>query len=460
MPDPALLRLTLGGIVVWFVLLAAIRIARAPRRPRPGPETTELGAEPPAVANLVTRRFKLTPDAVPATLVDLAARGVVEIEDRGIGNYYCRVKPHPGGLTPYELMMVDHLRKIAVDGVVPAEALTTGPQDASRAWWGQFRKRVVAEAQAAGLSRNLWSGTALAFLFGAGVLVAFLYWWAIGFNDPDDVADSTLLDVVTLAGAAAGAVFLVTSTSKRQTDTEAGRRAAARWLGVREAIESSPSFAVVPPSGVVVWERHLAYAAAFGVAPRAVGSLPMGAESDTEAWTTRAGEWRKVAVRYPRLRPGWGRHPLLALPVGAFGSYAGYNMMRVGAGDIGFDTGFTSIAAGVAVGLGSLVFVRSALQLLFGLADLTVKRKVEGRILRARTRWGPVPYVTQSDDRQYVRCFVAIDDGRSDTLTAYRVSTKVYDKLHQGADVSLEVTPRLGYVSRVTTNPSRRPPRS
>jgi hypothetical protein len=444
-PDPALLRLTLGGIGAWFVLLAAIRVVRTPRRPDPGPETTELGSESPAVANLVTHRFKLSRDAVPATLVDLAARGVVEIEDRGIGDYWCRVKGDRSGLAPYEQMMVDHLRRVAVDGVVPAGALTTGPQDASKAWWREFRKAVVSDAQAAKLSRNLWDLVSTAILFAAGGAVALLYLWTIGFNDPDAVAQSGLLDAVTLTGGAAVASLLAAAGSKRQTDTEAGRRAAARWLGVREAIESSPSFAVIPPSGVVVWERHLAYAAALGVAPRAAGSLPMGAESDTEAWTTRDGEWRKVLVRYPRLRPGWGRHPALAILIGGFGSFVGYRMVGLGAGEL--DAGGGLLAFGlVATTLWTIVFVRSAPQAVMGLLDLTARRTVEGKILRARTRRGPVPYMTQSDDRQYVRCFVAIDDGRSDVLTAYRVSTKVYDRLRQGQEVELKVSPRLGYV--------------
>ena len=447
-PDPALVRLAFGALVAWFVLLGVLRVVRTPRRPPPGPETTELGAESPALANLLVNRFTVTPDAVPATLVDLAARGVVEIEDRGIGNYYCRVEDRPEGLEPYEQMLVDHLHAVAVDGVVPAEALTTGPQDASRAWWGAFRNGVVAHARAAGLSRDFWSTAVKVFLLAAGGVVALLYFLATGFRDSDDVQRTALLDVVAVGGAGGAVALAVTWVSKRQTETEAGRRAVARWLGVREAIENSPSFAVIPPSGVVVWERHLAYAAALGVAPRTVRSLPMGAESDTEAWTSRAGEWRKVSVRYPRMRPGWGRHPALAIGIGAWGTYTGYNMIRIAVDNVGF-SGWLTLPAVVASALGTVVLLRSAVQLVLAVPDLLVKKKVAGKVLRARTRWGPIPYLTQSDDRQYVRCFIAIDDGRSETLTAYRVSTKVYDKVRQGAEVELEVTPRLGYVSSV-----------
>jgi hypothetical protein len=38
----------------WLVAAAAVLISRAPPQPPVGPRTLELGAEPPAVANLLT----------------------------------------------------------------------------------------------------------------------------------------------------------------------------------------------------------------------------------------------------------------------------------------------------------------------------------------------------------------------------------------------------------------------
>lgn len=437
-----------AGTAVWFVLLGALWALRAPRRVRPGPETTDLGPETPAVANLVTHRFNPTRDAVPATLVDLAARGLVEIEDRGIGRYYCRLARRSEPLAPHEQMMVDHLRAVAADGVVPAEALTTGPQDRSKAWWNEFRKKVVAQAQSSGLCANLWNGPSKAILVGGGLLLLVLYGFATGFNDPDDVADTPLLNGVTLGGLAAVLALGAVLKSSRQTSTDAGLRAGSRWLGVKRALDESPSFELLPPTGVVVWERHLAYAAALGVAPRSIRALPMGAESDTEAWTASSGEWRKVTVRYPRFRPGWGRHPLLALAIGGFGTYVGYNMIRVAAGDIGFDNRWLAIAGTVALAVAILVLARSLPQLLFGVLDLFGSRTVGGTVLRARTRRGPVPFFNQTNDDAYLRCFVAIDDGRSTSLTAYRVSARLYGELRQGSEAKLVVTPNLGYVRR------------
>ncbi|HYP22829.1 MAG TPA: hypothetical protein VEV43_04590 [Actinomycetota bacterium] len=424
--------------------------SRSPRRPRPSPESTELGPETPGLANLVAHRSNPTRDAVPATLVDLAARGLIEIEDRGIGRYYCRLTGKAAELTPYERMLVDHLRSLAADGVIPAEALTTGPQDRSKAWWDEFRKKLVAHAQSAGLCTNLWNATAISLLVGGGVVLLVLYALATGFNDPDDVADSPLLNAVTLGALPAIFALGAVVKSTRQTSTAEGLRCGSRWLGVRRALEESPSFEQLPPSGVVVWERHLAYAAALGVAPRSVRALPMGAESDTEVWARAGTEWRKVEVRYPRFRPGWGRHPLHALGVGFLGTLFARWLLRLATGDLGGDDTWLKAIALVLFGIAVLVLTRSLPQLVLGFLDLLASRPVEGTILRARTRWSPFPYSFQGSDQQYLRYFVAIDDGRSPKLTAYRVKPSLYGALSQGTEAKLKVTPNLGYVRRLS----------
>ena len=445
-PDPALLRAVAVGVAAWFVLLGVLWTIRSPKQPRSGPETTELGPEPPAVVNLLTHGFRLRRDAVPATLLDLAARGVVEIEDRGIGNYFCRVGSDPPSMSEYEQKLIEHLRSLAVDGVVPAEALTTGPQDASKLWWESFRKKVVAESQERGLARNLWSLTTAAILGIAGAAIVLLFYMAIGFNDLEDVQESALLSLDTFALVLAGAVFFLTIASSRQTDTPQGRDAAAYWLGVKGSMENSPSFGAMPPTGVIVWERHLAYAAALGVASRVSRSLPMGAESDTEAWTGSSGQWRRVEVRYPRFRPGWGRHPLLAVVIGVLGSAAGVKLLRSALTDLDSFGPPLVPAIPLAVGaLGALILLRSLPQLAWGLADLFVSKDVKGQVLRCRVRSSPVPTYSLNEE-PYSRYFVALDDGHTAAIDAFRVSAKRYPTFVQGQDVTVTISPRLGYV--------------
>ena len=63
-----------------LLLMALVAVATSPARPTPGDATMELGPEPPALVDLLTDDFEVTAEAVPATLLDLAARGWLKLE--------------------------------------------------------------------------------------------------------------------------------------------------------------------------------------------------------------------------------------------------------------------------------------------------------------------------------------------------------------------------------------------
>ena len=150
-----------------------VLVSRTPPEPSVGPRTLELGDEPPAVVNFLTHGFRVTDDAIPATLIDLAARNVIDIEQRGPGAFYVRLRPtDAAALTSYERRVLDHLRASAHDGVVPAEALTTGPQHESARWKRGFVSGVVSDAQARGLSREVVGGAIFTQLTGAAGIPA------------------------------------------------------------------------------------------------------------------------------------------------------------------------------------------------------------------------------------------------------------------------------------------------
>jgi hypothetical protein len=121
-----LLVATVAAVVLWVLLLLGVAFATRARGVDPGPATMELGEEPPAVVDLLTNDWRVTADAIPATLLDLAARGYLDLEQYGPGCTVCRVRRTSGeGLEAYERMVLEHVAGLAVDGVVPAEALTT-----------------------------------------------------------------------------------------------------------------------------------------------------------------------------------------------------------------------------------------------------------------------------------------------------------------------------------------------
>jgi hypothetical protein len=259
----------------------------------------------------------------------------VDLEQYGPGRTVCRIRRTSGeGLEAYERMVLDHVAGLAVDGVVPAEALTTGPQDQSSRWWRAFQRAVVGDARERGLTRDRWSGSAKAFLRAAALVPAGLgvmYANAAGGLDFGTIGAGLVIWVVLTA-----AIKLF----GEQRDTPAGAEAAARWLGVRDYLGRNEVFPTLPPASVAIWDRYLGYGAALGVATAAVHALPMGAEDDHRAWSAFGGRWRVVKVRYPRLGFAWSRKPPFAFLVGLFQAVAGYVGLRLMLGLRGWTDGY------------------------------------------------------------------------------------------------------------------------
>ena len=369
--------------------------------------------------NFLTHGFRVTDDAVPATLIDLAARNVVDIEQRGPGVFYVRLRQASDeGLTSYERRVLDHLRVSALDGVVPAEALTTGPQHESARWMRGFVSGVVSDAQARGLSREAVGGAIFTVLTAAALVPALLTWAAWEFQ----------AGLVAFFGA-----FALLGWIKRQhpqRETAAGMEAASRWLGVRAALTENPVFATHSPLQVELWDRLLAYGAALGVAAGASRPLPMGVESDTEAWTASGGRWRRVRITYPRYwPPGWGADPLVGLLVGL--------ALVVGLGLLLYTTGPSFLDAGV---FGAVPFTVACIGVVLGAAlavmaasDWRTAEEITGPILRLRTM----------GDEDKSRYYIAVDDGESEVIRAWKVSRARYEGLEQGDVITTRLTRNL-----------------
>ena len=448
--------------VAWLLLLAVLATISRPRHPDPAPASMEMGGdEPPAVAGMLARGWRVGRDAVPATLLDLAARKVVAIEQVTPERFVVRLRSGPDGgpeLTAYETQVLRHVRSLAgADGTVPCEALTTGPEAESAGWRSRFEDAVRKDARNRGLSRGRWSGwmtllltlTALApALLGAGAVVATPNSKSSTKSDDNPIGAFIGIAMVIELG-----LMAIPGSMRAERDTRKGREAAARWLGLRDYLHQDQAFADAPPAAVAVWDRYLAYGAAMGVAAGAVRALPLGAESDSEAWSSYGGRWRKVEIDYPkRIPPGWGRHPALATLIGLASLAAGLFAARIffpALGDVAsrvFDStrtkggGFQPLdLLGVAlIAIPALVIgiwcLRAAFMLVAAVPDLTVRKQLDGVVLRIRTR-----------DQEH---YVAVDDGTGDRVRAWVVESTVLNGagLTQGAKVHARVSPRLGHV--------------
>ena len=448
------------ALAAWLLLLGLFAVATRARTPDPGPEALELpGDEPPAVVAMLTDGWEVGREAVPATLIDLAARRILAIEGVGPERFVVRLRPSAStaGLTFYEQQVLSHVRGLAsADGTVPCEALTTGPEDSSAAWWKRFQASVVEDARGRGLSRGRWSRWMLMVLGATALVPAVLAALALVTAPPKEGTEEEN-PVGAFIGATALAWFPLMALPRKlraERDTPAGQEAAARWLGLRDHLDATGGFAEAPPAAVVIWDRFLSYGAALGVAGGAVRALPLGSESDTDAWTAHGGRWRMVHIRYPKLLPpGWGKKPLLATAIGLAGLLGGLFVARIffplmgeavsDLVDSTRDEGFSPINL-IAIAILALptiapgvLILRSALMLAAAVPDLFATREVEGVVLRIR--------------RHEKASYLAVDEGTGTKVRAWIVAPMLLDSagLGQGRPVSATVTPRLGYVSRL-----------
>src|SRR5262245_4848654 len=427
--DLVLLGLAAGAL--WIAGAAWLYATRHPLDPPIGARTLDLGPEPPAVANLLVNAFRSTGEAVPATVLDLAARRILEVEQRGPGVFFLRLRREPTTpLTAYEKRVLDLLQKHAHDDVVPAEALTPGRGGESKGCRRDFDAEVAADAKARGLARSASEGTAFLVLAVAALVPAA----------PALAASAWGFAVLVVTLELAILQWIQTRFPLRETPE--GLEVASRWLGVRAQLAENPVFDTHSPLTVPLWDRLLAYGAALGVASAASSPLPLGAESDTHAWSSFGGRWRLVRISYPRLwPPGWGATPGNAVVVGLVSAIVGGLVLdRAGAGLLDdASEGWHGIwgAASLAV-LGAAVVLGIAV-VIVAIPDFWTTIELTSPILRLRA--------FESDDE--VRYFAAVDDGSSASIRAFRLTAEQDATLRQGQLVTVVASRNLGRVRSI-----------
>jgi Predicted membrane protein (DUF2207) len=436
------------ALVLWVVLLVVVAVSTRPRVGEPGAPTSELpGPESPALVNLLTNGFEMTRAAVPATLLDLVARGFGSIQHIGPGQFVLRLSESSEPLTSYERQVWDHVSELAAGGEVPGAALTTGPPAKAEAWWRRFQRSVVAEARGKGLSRPRWTNGATTLLAALSLLPAFLVSRAAtGSWDGDGVVLMLWLMPV---------LMLPLYALKRERDTALGRQAAGRWLAVREYLADDEAFCDQPPGGVAIWDRYLAYGAAMGVARGAVREMPMGSESATEAWSPYGGRWHVVQVAYPKWSPpGWGVRPsravatgLLALIPVAFILGVVLPLMSTIMSDVaGLLTGLVLAVFAIPFVTAAALGLRLAAMIVLGLLDVRAPtRTVSGMVVRMRE-----VLIRRNKKTYSVQHYVAVDDGTGLHVDAWLVDNAKLAGIRPGVEVDVVVSPRLGWVERIT----------
>ena len=489
-PNAIVLSLAVLCVLAAAAVLAVLWATTDPPRPEPSTPTMDLGDETPALVDLLTGDFEVDDDAVPATAVDLAARGWLAIEEVTGGNVILRTRAGKGELTLYEQRVLDHVSTKATDGVAPAEALTLGPRGVSERWWKGFVREVNRHGRDLGLCRRRWDFIHLAVIWAPIGLAWMLVMVTSATADRVETTGGWG-DVSTLVMALSYlAMIVLTYGAKRitwsdaQAETDAGMDAASRWLGVRDHMRRTGSFENAPAASVTIWDRNLAYATAMGLAPVVQRELPFETEHDRQAWSRATGRWRRVKVRYLSARPAWGVAPWTAAITGAIQSaflgVAAWVGLQFAREELDVSSlpdraqEWLPVAGLAAFGMAAAALVFTLVKTALGLLDLLPRRTIEGEVVRRReyqsghrlpkiVQWmrysGRDQSGMQRSYRRRTRFHLAIDDGSDDRILAHQVRPQLFGSVRQGSRVRVKVTPLLGYVSQIEeiSPPSRGP---
>ncbi|WP_420453398.1 hypothetical protein [Ilumatobacter sp.] len=465
-----------GALLVVSVLLAVVghvATSWAERRATPGRidsegSSGEYRSESPAVVNLLTNDATVTAAGMRATVVDLAARGWLRILPPVTDDEVSRIRPASGGydgdaLLPHERLVLQHiLARFTTDQAIPARHLAV---DVHGSWWRRYRNLVRAEARRAGLVSRRWTPVLLAGPVAAALLG--LMAWNASRDDGTDVAvvDSLERRLISLAVLVALLVLVYRIVRHLVADdvthTPDGIAATSRWLSVRSRLVAG-GFSQMAASSVEVGDRRLAYASAMCLAQGARVELPLAREDHRRAWSAVGGSPRLVRVRYP-WRPVYGTNPISALVGGLLAAFLGLRGRRFFA-DVARQDAWESLydrfadqdwlIRAIATGAAALMFVPILLGLwaaFAGAADMfnTVERT--GVVVRARrpAEVTPLPrsLVRRLEGDRY-SLYVAVDDGSSDTITAWRATERT--AMPQGADAIVRATPVLGHIRRAS----------
>ncbi|MBI4942788.1 MAG: DUF2207 domain-containing protein [Actinobacteria bacterium] len=433
-----------AALVGWAAVTATALLLTRFRRQSPGTPVTEPPDDlPPGVVAFVVQGPGSEPAAATATLLDLAARGVLVIEDPGAGVPATVARtgaPPAGPLSRLESLVLEQVDRAGRGAPVPLAALADRAGAGETAWSDDLVAALVAAARERGLSRPR-AGWLLRCVLVAAALVVALAVGAWGVATAEDRSEP--FDTLFALGSITLIVLLGPTWGRFNGEriTRAGRRAARAWLAHGAHLGRDELLRAAGAADVTRWGRRLGYAHALGTTRTVDRQVRFGPGDRTRIWSSFGGSWRQVEVRYPRGLLTGRSAPMttvyglwLVAVVGA----STFTLFWVPeAAGMPTDAGWPRALrwAGVAVLLAVAGYV--LLRVAAAVVAVRTPRTLVGEVL-----WIEEHHVATGETASWAEnYYLAVDDGRSDRTTAWSLPVDLRHRCSSGDHVRLTVRP-------------------
>jgi hypothetical protein len=435
-----------GTASAWFSVPVAVAVVAGyftvrlsllrRRRVTAGPATPDLGDEPPAVVCLLVNGLADAPQVASATLLDLAARRVVDLHEVAPGAEHTLVRvgrePLPESAPAYERRVLERVAATAGGTYAPVAELVRTYADGGSNWQRRLVRDALLDARLRGLVSSAESGCALGVLAAALALGALLAPLVPRPASDGFAAAVLVLGLVWVVGSLlGGGLMAAVSVGEKQSSpdryTARGREVTARWLGVAAWLRNHPAMRDLPPGAVAVWDRYLAYGAALDAIPHAVRVLDFETTGQRAELTSRhTGTERTVHVEY------WSRNRFLR-PGGPAAAQASrvWSVLTlplwIAVGLAAVTTITSRYAQVLVVLLAGVQTARAAYRLVRAQRDLSHPVEVTGTVLdvttahRQHTSDGAGPQGEGLPDLP-THFYVVVDDGSSDVVRPWIVN--------------------------------------
>ncbi len=245
----------LGAYLVW------LKWGREPKVPEID-YWREVPDDPPAVAIALLHWGYVDTDAFSATVVDLAQRGYLTIEDIGHDHTFTATEKSREGLLDFENKV---LKKLFEDGPQTSQKGLTGWAKAHRTdasnWITSFKKQVVQAYTAKGYQVKGQSAGWVLYI----VLVLLLWGFA---------AVAIANEAYVMAGGAIGTgIVLLFFMILLRRRTQAGAQRHAEWEGLKRFLQDFSQLQDAPSGHMALYERYLVAAVALDVADELIDAL-------------------------------------------------------------------------------------------------------------------------------------------------------------------------------------------